>query len=85
MGDFRFVTDRGIPVGFWLNDTNALDKPGAIEALLVMYGGINLLDEYTKKKYRKVPNTYDTSGGCFVMFGSAKAPGESNLSRKPRK
>jgi hypothetical protein len=76
MDDFRFVKDSGTPVGFWLRDASALDKPGAIEAILMMYGSANLLDAYTRKKYRKVANTHDTSGGCFVMFGATKAPGE---------
>lgn len=77
MDDFRFVKDSGIPIGFWIRDVGNLDNPGAVEAILMMYGGANLLDAYIRKQYRKAPNTYDSSGGCFVMFGSAKAPGES--------
>lgn len=77
MDDFRFVKDSGTPVGFWLRDASALDTPGAVETILMMYGGANLLDAYVNKKYRKVVNTPNASGGCFVMFGSSKAPGES--------
>ncbi len=34
-----------------------------------------IVSDYLGKRYRKVKNMYDSSGGCFVMFGSAKAPG----------
>lgn len=35
--------------------------------------------------YRVVPNTVNKRGGVYVMFGTAKAPGEgASTSRKPR-
>ena len=30
----------------------------------------------SQKEYRIVTNNYDSKGGCFIMFGIAKAPGE---------
>lgn len=78
MADYSFVKDgSGNACGIWLRDPSALDKPGMVETLLMMNNHSHLLNDYLKKRYRKVANTYDKAGGCFVMFGSVKAPGES--------
>ena len=77
MADYAFVKDQtGNVCGIWLHDPGALDKPGMVETLIMMNNQGHLLNDYLKKRYRKVTTTYDTSGGCFVMFGSVKAPGE---------
>lgn len=77
MADYAFVKDEnGNAHGIWLRDPGALDRPGMVETLLMMNNHSHLLDDYLAKRYRKVPNNYDSSGGCFVMFGSVKAPGE---------
>ena len=77
MADYSFVRDgSGAVCGLWLRDPSALDKPGMVETLLVMNNQDHLLSAYLSKRYRKVPNQYDHTGGCFVMFGSVRAPGE---------
>jgi hypothetical protein len=76
MADYSFVRYDGKVCGIWLKDPSNLDKPGLVEVLLVNGGAPQLLSDYTSKRYRKVPNNYDSKGGCFVMFGSEKAPGE---------
>ena len=77
MGDYSFVKDQhGTACGLWLRDPSNLDKPGFVEVLLMKNNHSHLLNDYTNKRYRKVSNNFDSSGGCFVMFGSVKAPGE---------
>jgi hypothetical protein len=77
MADYSFVKDQnGNVCGIWLRDSSALDRPGTVETLLMMKNCSHLLNDYLRKRYRKVKNKYDSSGGCFVMFGSVKAPGE---------
>jgi hypothetical protein len=76
MADYSWVRDpNGTVVGMWIRDPTGLDKPGLLETLLAT-GAPDLLGEYISKRYRKVTNAYNSSGGCFVMFGSSKAPGE---------
>lgn len=76
MADYSLVKDEsGNVCGIWLKDPTNLDKTGYIETLLVKNCG-HLLNDYLAKRYRKVQNNYDSAGGCFVMFSSAKAPGE---------
>jgi len=76
MADYSFVMDEtGKACGIWLRDPSVLDGPGYVETLLVMNHD-HLLDDYLNKRYRQVPNNHDSAGGCFVMFGSMKAPGE---------
>ncbi len=77
VADYSFVRDEtGSVCGIWLRDPSVLDKPGTVEALLVMRKQDHLLSAYLNKRYRKVPNQFDHTGGCFVMFGSVRAPGE---------
>jgi hypothetical protein len=76
MADYSFVRDQsGTASGIWLRDPSTLEKEGSVEVLLSLNAS-NLLDDYLAKKYRIVNNEFDSQGGCFVMFGSAKAPGE---------
>ena len=77
MADYSFVRDQdGVACGIWLHDPSALDRPGTVETLLMMGGASDLLGPYLQRAYRKVPNKVDHQGGCFVMFGGVKAPGE---------
>lgn len=83
LADYSFVKDEnGIACGIWLRDPSALDKPGTVETLLIMHNHSHLLNDYLNKRYRKVPNNYDLSGGCFVMFGSVNAPGETTSGKR---
>lgn len=77
MADYSFVKDQsGNICGMWLRDPSSLQKPGSVEVLLTLNNCQHLLHEYLSKSYRKVPNNFNSDGGCFIMFGSTKAPGE---------
>lgn len=77
MADYSWVKDQsGNICGMWLKDPGALKKPGSVEALLMINNCEHLLGAYLGKRYRTVPNKANSEGGCFVMFGSSKAPGE---------
>jgi len=86
MAEYSFVRDETRAIrGMWIKDPAALQKPGSLEVLLVLNGAENLLSDYLAKRYRVVPNTYDSQGGCFIMFGLVMAPGEEKpppLSKK---
>jgi hypothetical protein len=74
MADYSFVKDnRGEVHGIWLRDTSQANNKSILIALMTKHGhslaGI-------ARGTRVVPNRFDGSGGCFVMFGSDKAPGE---------
>src|SRR3990172_7413638 len=75
---FAQVKDReGKVCGFWLADAHRAED----EAFLKMLAVAEELNEDTfisicLKDYRVVPNYYDDAGGCFLMIGSALAPGE---------
>lgn len=77
MADYSWVKDQsGNICGIWLKDHSALQKPGSVETLLMLKNCEHLVGPYLRKMYRTVPNKVNSEGGCFVMFGSAKAPGE---------
>jgi hypothetical protein len=84
MADYSFVKDSGGKInGIWLKDPTALNKPGMVEGVLMQEGSY-LLNDYIAKTYRQVPNNVDSNGGCFVMFGGTKAPGESAVNKCSR-
>ena len=74
MSDFAFVKDQNGKVsGLWVKDrTDAEDRAYLIT--LFLRGG--LAPDAISAGHRIVPNTVDSNGGCFVMLGSTKAPGE---------
>jgi len=92
MTDYTFVkgSDESI-VGMWLRDPKvALDQTKTLE-LLIKHKYESLSNEFSPMiagehaplglaaatgRYRVVPNNFDDYGGCFVMFGTASAPGE---------
>jgi hypothetical protein len=77
MGDYSFVREgTGRVCGLWLKDPSCLDRPGLVEVIIMKENCQHLLTDYLGKRYRKVPNYVNSDGGCFVMFGSVKAPGE---------
>ena len=74
-GNYSFVRDlHGAVVGMWLRDPAQARNPELLLALLLKHGEPATL---ALGGSRLVPNTYDASGGTFVMFGGAKAPGET--------
>lgn len=84
MADFSKVRDQNeVVYGIWLKNP---DKAKDIYFMIALSGriaieeGPKFPDEYQAavlaKQYRVVPNTFDASGGVFVMFGDALAPGE---------
>jgi len=74
-GDYAFVKDNeGNACGLWLRDPAKADDQFYIAALLAKEGLSRQASSFGS--YRVVPNNYDNKGGRFVMFGSAKAPGE---------
>ncbi len=74
-GDYSFVKDfqTGEVHGIWLRDASKADNEDYLVALLLKHGHTPM---GIARGLRVVPNTFDQSGGCFVMFGSDKAPGE---------
>jgi len=78
MAEYSYVKDEdGKVCGIWIKDVSAIDKPGMIEFVLTKESP-ELLNDYISKNYRKVANNYDSVGGCFIMFGSSRAPGEKS-------
>ncbi|NQT71854.1 MAG: hypothetical protein HQ553_03670 [Chloroflexi bacterium] len=78
MSDYSMVRDKSGNVnGLWLRDPEAAQNRDLLSFLLI---DESLPDELIAAvlagSYRVVPNTFDNAGGCFVIFGSAPAPGE---------
>jgi len=76
MDDIVFIKDKqGSVLGFWIKNSEEVKNRQAVEYYFTtMSFPLSLL----KKGYRVVPNTFDGNfeGGCFLMLGSSKAPGE---------
>jgi len=74
MADYSFVKDdEGGVHGIWLRDPSQANDQSLLLALLTQHGHSPMC---IARGTRVVPNRYDNSGGCFVMFGSDRAPGE---------
>jgi len=68
---YEHVLDpSGLVVGLWLRDPQDLDTKLPV---LLSLEGLPM-----PGRHRVVPNTHDDRGGCFVMFESARAPGETD-------
>jgi hypothetical protein len=75
LADYSFVRDeKGEVSGVWLRDEAQAQNQELLLALLLKHG---VPPTGMLGGFRVVSNTYDDSGGCFVMFGQAPAPGES--------
>ena len=71
MGDYALVKDEDGDVrGVWLQDEAKAENRPLLAALLAKHEII------LPEKVRVVTNTHNDNGGCFCMFGKARAPGE---------
>jgi hypothetical protein len=78
MADFSFVKDpNGKIRGVWVNNP-ADAQDNAFIITLFLRGGLSTED--IAGTFRVVHNKVDNKGGCFVMLGSALAPGEEGRS-----
>jgi hypothetical protein len=74
MADFAFVKDQNGKVsGIWVKNRADAEDQVYIMSLFVRGG---LSTDTIAGGYRIVPNTVDGNGGCFVMLGTVKVPGE---------
>ena len=75
MAEYSFVKDqRGRIYGIWVKRPSDAQDQAYLIALLLKHGHST---DGLAGGYRVVPNHFDAEGGCFVMFGSATAPGEA--------
>jgi hypothetical protein len=68
-------------VGLWFQDPGVANNKDLV--LMLMYQEGLPMDKtrmIQSGNFRVVPNNFDNNGGCFVMFGSEKAPGEGGVS-----
>jgi hypothetical protein len=79
LASYSLVKDQdGGVCGIWLRDSAQAQDRDMLTMLLIKHGASdNLEASVLAGDFRVVPNTYDDQGGCFVMFGSAPAPGEA--------
>jgi hypothetical protein len=68
-------------VGLWFQDP-AKGKNRDLVLMLMYQEGLpaHKTRMIQSGNFRVVPNNFDNNGGCFVMFGSEKAPGERGVS-----
>ncbi|MEZ4592927.1 MAG: HEAT repeat domain-containing protein [Chloroflexota bacterium] len=86
MADYSFIRDQNnTVVGIWFGDpSNA--TPEMVATALEWKKAMNSKQiAIAIASSRVVPNNFDSNGGCFVMFGEAKAPGEKAVSIKAGK
>lgn len=78
MVDYRLVTGSdGAVEGVWLRDVTLAQDRMSLIFLLTKEGlPEDLRVTVAAGGYRVVANTYDNSGGCFVMWGAMPVPGE---------
>jgi hypothetical protein len=78
MADYAMLKDNnGDVCGFWFHNPEIAQDPDMINLLLAKHDlPDELLFVVSTGNYRIVPNRFDNSGGCFMMFGSELAPGE---------
>ena len=86
--DYSLIKDeKGEINGFWLKDPNfwlfdsdERDKKKRLTRLrtLVVKHGLSedVFNKIIDRKYRIISNTDNNSGGIYLMFGGALAPGE---------
>ena len=73
MEAYQYLRDENQKIcGLWL--ANPEDANGTFIAMLLLKVDA---PEAVRDGYRIAPNTLDNKGGCFVLFGSTNAPGES--------
>ena len=80
MADYSFVRgpDGGM-CGIWLRDASQAQDRELLMMLMVKHDAPESLSTSALSgDFRVVPNTYDDAGGCFIMFGSAPAPGQDS-------
>ncbi|NIR04320.1 MAG: hypothetical protein GTN82_02720 [Candidatus Aminicenantes bacterium] len=79
LASYSLVKDQdGGICGIWLRDPAQAQDRNLLLMLLIKHGARdNLGASVLAGDLRVVSNTYDDQGGCFVMFGSAPAPGEA--------
>jgi hypothetical protein len=93
MGGYSLVKDRDENVcGFWLRDPNDwlqdADVKGdmkyfKLRALAIKHQlSVEVFSAILNGNFRLVPNTVDSNGGKFLMFGSYPAPGEQSSSNQ---
>ena len=75
-GDYAFVRDQtGEVLGVWLRIPKEREW---LEMLCIKHSlSMDIFTIIMLGDYRVVSNTFDQKGGCFVMFGSSLAPGET--------
>jgi pyruvate/2-oxoglutarate dehydrogenase complex dihydrolipoamide acyltransferase (E2) component len=75
MADYSLVKDpQGNLRGVWVRDPAAAQDREKLATLLTKHN--ESPEAVVGGKYRVVPNTFNSNGGCFVMFGTSLAPGE---------
>jgi hypothetical protein len=80
--DYSFVRVRGDVRGIWLREESSGHNRHLLISLILEEGLSEQIGvAVSAGKYRIVPNTYDASGGCFVMFESWPAPGEPDFQK----
>jgi hypothetical protein len=68
-------------IGLWLQDPEHGKNKDLILMLLYRIGlPMDKTIMFQSGNFRIVPNKFNNSGGCFVMFGKEKAPGEAGVS-----
>jgi len=85
---YGLISDEiGSTCGFWLHNEKSWMTDASAEGalkhvklrMIVVKHNLssNIYEDLMSDNYRVVPNSFDNRGGVFLMFGSAKAPGEA--------
>jgi len=79
--DIAIIRDKSGGIsGLWLRQADAAYNRDLLSMILIRFNAVeDTRFALLRGDYRVVPNTNDDQGGCFVMFGSAVAPGEAVL------
>jgi hypothetical protein len=98
MADYSFVKGPNEAIrGLWLRDSEKVEDNKFLAKILIKHGYQGLKSEFVQNEdnepvslgelvlldeHRVVPNSFDDSGGCFVMFGPILAPVEEDVNER---
>jgi len=78
MSSYTIIKDpKGAVQGIWFKDSASVNDRKLIFMLLSKSGASSMvIEDAIAGCYRIVTNTKDPAGGCYVMLGDMRAPGE---------
>ncbi|MFB3893990.1 MAG: hypothetical protein ACE15C_18430 [Phycisphaerae bacterium] len=78
MADYSYIKSNGRIVGLWLREPMQAKDHVVLMSMISREHKLSgeLMVQIIGRKYKVFPNTFNNSGGCFVMFFGTPPPGQ---------